>query len=80
MAKSEWKTYRSHKEVQAAPITNITHHIAGNRLHISGVEEFTPTVAEMAAKAKVGDYALIYRDGYKSICPKKEFEDGYTEI
>jgi hypothetical protein len=23
---------------------------------------------------------MIYRDGYKSVCPKKEFDDGYSSI
>lgn len=38
---------------------------------------FIPTVPEMAAKAVIGDYAVIYRDGYQSVSPKTEFEEGY---
>lgn len=29
---------------------------------------------------QVGGYYIIYRDGYKSWSPAKEFEDGYTLI
>ena len=34
----------------------------------------------MAVRASVGDYAVIYSDGYKSVSPKKAFEDGYTAL
>jgi hypothetical protein len=28
----------------------------------------------------IGDYAVIYEDGYKSWSPKKAFEDGYARL
>lgn len=29
---------------------------------------------------KSGDYFVVYRDGYQSWSPQKEFEDGYARI
>lgn len=28
----------------------------------------------------VGDYYIVYEDGYKSLCPQASFEKGYTEV
>lgn len=71
-----WKTYESHKVVQAKQITCVVHGV----VFIDGEGCFRPTVPEMADKAKVGDYAVIYADGYQSISPRVAFQDGYTEI
>jgi hypothetical protein len=43
-------------------------------------EVFAPDVPAMAEKASLGDYAVIYEDGYKSVSPKAAFEDGYTLV
>lgn len=78
-----WKEYRSHKNVKASPITSIgkkTSSDTATVLVVDGSEPFTPNVSEMADNAAVGDYAVIYEDGYRSVSPKKAFEDGYTQI
>lgn len=76
-----WKQYISHKIVQAAPIVSVgakssdgTNTILG----LGGNEVFSPNEQVMADKAKVGDYAVIYADGYKSVSPKAAFEEGYS--
>jgi len=43
-------------------------------------EVFTPNSEDMARKAQVGDYAVQYEEGYKSVSPKAVFEAGYTEV
>lgn len=82
---NEWTKYRSHKTVTATPIVRVDHDGAGSQpklfvLDPHGAEQFQPTESNMASRALVGDYAMIYRDGYQSVCPKKEFEDGYSPI
>lgn len=80
-----WNEYRSHKIVRAAPIVSIGRNNEDARAILtvdggSGSEPFTPNVEEMANKASVGDYAVIYEDGYRSVSPKAAFESGYTAI
>ena len=41
-------------------------------------EPFVPTEPGMAKRAEVGGYAILYPDGFKSISPQKQFEEGYT--
>lgn len=79
---TDWPKYQSHKIVQAAPIVEIVD--AGGTLSIlvkpygdDRVEAFVTTEPGMMARCEPGDYAMIYRDGYRSVCPKKEFDDGY---
>jgi hypothetical protein len=76
-----WPHYRAHKVVQAAPIVGISRNKTITVDPSNGAnpaEVFEPTEPGMKARCVVGDYAMIYRDGYRSVCPKKEFEDGYT--
>lgn len=75
-----WKQYRSHKIVKAAPILKIDDKLTGKFLILDNNEQFIPNIAEMANRASIGDYAIEYEDGYKSISPKAAFENGYTEI
>lgn len=75
---SNWPKYESHKTVQAMPITGITPD--GVVLVGATHERFDPTEPAMAKRAEVGGYAVIYEDGFKSISPKKAFEDGYTRV
>ena len=42
------------------------------------MEEFVPTEPGMANRVTVGDYAVRYPDGFKSVSPQKAFTDGYT--
>ena len=41
-----------------------------------------PVAADLCARYKpeVGDYYVVYQDGYASLSPAKAFEDGYTRI
>lgn len=75
---TSWPKYESHKIVQAMPITDIT----PDGVVLVGVthEPFYPTEPAMAARAEVGGYAVLYADGFKSVSPKKAFEDGYTAV
>jgi len=89
---SNWPKYESHKIVQAAKIVGIERSSdgatvtaiwvrpAGERNDSAKMEKFEPDVVEMGMRATVGDYAVIYGGGFKSISPAKEFEDGYTPI
>jgi hypothetical protein len=82
---SGWTKYISHKTVEAAPIVWIGEPTSPEIARVimvdlgDGVQErFQPTEPAMAARAEVGGYAVIYEDGYKSISPKKAFEEGYV--
>lgn len=78
MKVSDWPKYESHKIVQAMAITGVTP--AGVVLVGARYEPFHPTEPAMAARAEVGGYAVLYADGFKSVSPKKAFEDGYRRI
>lgn len=90
MKTPDWPRYRSHKIVQATPIVKISElersGIGPTRVlwiqpdPAGPLQSFNPTVSAMADKAEVGDYAVFYisADGYSSVSPKKEFDDGYT--
>lgn len=87
---SNWPKYESHKIVQAAKIVRIEDPSGGpSGLQVrviwvsvdDGPEEiFDPTVPGMREKAEVGGYAMLYSDGFKSISPAKQFEEGYTRV
>lgn len=72
---SNWPEYVSHKVIRAMPITDILPD--GTILVGDDRELFEPTVPAMADKAEIGGYAMLYPDGFKSISPRKAFEDGY---
>ena len=81
---SEWPKYESHKIVQAAKIVNQQRDAEGQVVSVEvilpdgGKEWFQATVPAMTAKANIGDWAMLYLDGFKSISPAKAFEEGYT--
>lgn len=81
---NNWPKYESHKIVQAARIVNREHDATGEVISVevvlpSGEKEwFAATVPAMTAKAQIGDWAMLYPDGFKSISPAKQFEEGYT--
>jgi hypothetical protein len=79
---SDWPRYESHKIVQAAKIVGFDTRDTGGRVCaiVEGGETFVPKQGVMLAEATVGDYAVIYEDGYKSISPAKAFEAGYTRV
>ena len=81
---SEWPRYQSHKIVQAAKIVAVTVHLgrvtAMDVRPVEGgpTEQFMPTQEGMADRVGVGDWAMLYPDGFKSVSPAKAFEEGYT--
>jgi hypothetical protein len=79
---SEWAKYMSHKVVHATPIVRIDGEarVLFVDPHGTGPELFEPTEPAMRQHCVVGDYAMRYRDGYRSVCPKAEFEDGYAPL
>ena len=86
---SNWPYYDTHKRVQAVKIVSHrvleSHEGRPTRVVLlvdndGRLEVFEPSVEAMSFKAKAGDYALIYRDGFRSICPAAEFEDCATPV
>ncbi len=79
---TDWPEYDSHKIVRAAVIVSIVPHPGGTRAIMVQAREgepsepFAPNLANMPAN--LGDYAVVYPDGYKSISPRKAFLTGYT--
>lgn len=82
MSDGVWAEYRSHKIVKAAVITGKTpwSNSSPAQVWVGDGEEFVPNEQAMANKANIGDYAVEYADGYKSVSPKAAFEDGYTRV
>lgn len=78
-------TYRSHKLVHAARIVGVPV-ASGGQLFVSVPGKDEPLSIEVPdgfyarSHPKVGDYLVVYRDGYMSHCPAKEFEDGYRLV
>lgn len=85
---TNWPEYVSHKVVRAAKIVAIEQRAvkiiyvrpAGEEFDNGQIEEFKPTVPGMAHKAEVGDWAMLYPDGYKSISPERAFAEGYMPL
>jgi hypothetical protein len=87
---TDWPKYRSHKIVEALPIVAIEEeplpsgHGMTRLLFVEpddkGRRSFFPSVPAMAERAEVGDYAVRYDDGFRSISPRAAFEDGYTRV
>lgn len=87
---TDWPKYVSHKVVSATPIVRIDRVASGAGIDVPPVlwvdpsngreapVRFEPTEPKMAHRCQVLDYAMTYRDGYRSVCPRKEFEDGYS--
>lgn len=86
---TDWPEYESHKVVRAAKIVGFDMRDTGGKVcawvRVAGEEHdgdpfemFNPTVPAMLDKAEAGDWAMLYPDGFKSVCPAKQFEEGYT--
>lgn len=75
----EMPRYKCHKEVHALRIRSIR----GNVLSF-WEDWFAPLDVDPAMFARYvpvpGDYYVVYEDGYRSISPRKAFEDGYARI
>lgn len=83
---NHWPKYQSNKIVQAAKIVSFDWCGSGRRICAridpgnDDIDIFQPSETVVLDKASVGDYAVIYADGYKSISPAATFEDGYVKI
>lgn len=81
---SDWPEYVSHKVVRAAKIVNQERDASGTVISVEvelpdGSKEWcAATVPAMTEKAQIGDWAMLYPDGFRSISPAKQFEDGYV--
>jgi hypothetical protein len=87
IATMPWPEYESHKVVRAARIVRIHEPDGHNTTRLFEVqpepddltwEVFLPSVPAMGERAAVGDFAVLYPDGFRSISPAKAFEEGYT--
>ena len=73
-----------HKKVRAAKITGFLPN--GNTdftdILLGEIGGIVPCLPEWQAKhqPKIGDYYVLYEDGYTSVSPAKAFEDGYTRL
>lgn len=80
----ELPRYRSHKIVRALQLATIEKNLDGSASVWPGDARFpvmrlgSPVVTRYFPV--VGDYYVIYEDGYQAISPKKAFEDGYTRV
>ena len=79
--------YKSHKEVTAFKIFEITEVIDGTfRLRITEESDRLPRGVRVTSdwktkhEPKVSGYYVVYEDGYSSYSPAKAFEAGYTKI
>lgn len=79
------KLYQCHKTVGAGKIIQITdsHHLViedllGRPLTVEVPDRFFS--ADSQKVPAVGDYYVVYEDGYASWSPAKAFEEGYSKI
>ena len=81
------KKYICHKEVWADKIIEVLMHFSvvhdrmdyTLRLQDTGLV-YAPEHFCARSIPEVGDYYVIYSDGYESFSPAKVFEEGYSEI
>ncbi len=72
------KQFVSHKVVHAAQIIGISHGEPMGLILDDGQTFFHPGTTKY--QPQVGDYYIIYKDGYRSLSPKLMFDEGYTEV
>lgn len=74
--------YQSHKIVQAAPVTAWHSEVPVVYVNANDpegdVRVSVPASIFARGEPKVGDYLVVYEDGYMSFSPKGVFEEGYT--
>lgn len=79
------RSFQCHKRVKAAQIIGILPDMDAGTMTITcddGLELVETLGKGIIARYEPlpGDYLVEYEDGYRSISPKKAFEDGYTEF
>lgn len=83
---AEWPKFQSLRFVQAAKIVSIHGTADPGPIVIlvdpgNGTREsFETTDPGMMKRCNVGDYAMLYPDGVKSVQPKEAFEDNYAPV
>jgi hypothetical protein len=82
-----WTKFKSHKEVEATKIVGVQRNSPTEVVLLidtgegnGAVEAFAPTEPGMALRVDVGDYAIRYPDGFRSVSPAKQFEEGYSKV
>ena len=74
------KKFKCHKIISAEPISGIAKD--RTKLYFSEDDPCEMPVHHLPEnngyQPKEGDYLVEYEDGYRSVSPKKAFEDGYT--
>lgn len=81
-----WERYKSHKIIEAAKIVNVVPGTGTTRTMLTveladGTrEDFLPSQPGMEDRVTVGDYAMRYPDGFRSVSPRQVFEDGYERM
>jgi hypothetical protein len=74
--------YKSHKIVEAAPITSISRNPAWVEVKVGmqySTFEVPPDFFSRGLPSQ-DDYFVRYEDGYLSWSPKKAFEEGYIRV
>lgn len=93
-ASAEMPRYRCHKEVRALKIIRYgAERGSAGAAHVPGgefiwfmfedrsersIKQDDPIIARY--KPTVGDYLVVYADGYESFSPGAAFEEGYTRL
>ena len=74
--------FKSHKIVAAGKLRSIDSEDTVTVEDANGADCKVEIPSGMFARgvATIGDYIVIYDDGYKSWSPAKAFEDGYTRV
>ncbi len=93
MDPNELARYRSHKVVRAGRILSITVDNAGMAADLkvetvaAGGKYFARATTSMCVRfqeggreLEVGDFYVVYDDGYESLSPKEAFENGYGRL
>lgn len=83
MAQAQLPDWKCHKVVRAAEIVGI--HYPGDgttSLILMGVPDALPVGEAYMEKHNpdMGDYYVLYEDGYESASPPEAFENGYTQL
>jgi hypothetical protein len=73
--------YQCHKRVQALKIADV---IVADAILVFEDQRFPELKVDPKLFARrlpeIGDYYVVYEDGYASISPAKSFEEGYTAL
>lgn len=79
---SKLPMWQCHKRVRASKIVEIADPDVGYKEAVLECGERVQLDRDITARywPQVGDYIVVYDDGYMSISPAKSFEDGYTRV